>query len=566
MAVDHRLGYLQKDILDEVMAEIDYNPRYLNHDDGLEVKGLRRNNIILVDSYEAFRTMLHQLEITHVYYSSGYYLIVLLNNVENNFPTIERILVDCSRLALIHVNILVESKQATADFYTYYPYTQFSCNDTRPKLVHSFVNETMILGVDIFPNKVINLHKCPLRVITWVNPPFILMENQSDGSVRFYGDEGILLEQLAMKFNFSIKYVSAPAENPRGFIFDNGSMTGTFEIMRRGNADFTIGCFRYSEQRAKHFATTYSYYQVPIVVSIPHGLSYTALERLFYPFSDAVWLGVLLISISAVLVIVLLKYFIKRHAEFFIMGSNNKTPIYNMLISALGGQVNHPPKHTFARYILMKWLILALVLRSTYQAVLYDFIRTNTEKKLPDSLEELVDAGYTIHVDPPTKDIAQSNRGLRNIYEISVESQHAFLLRLQGGLQKRGILCPRDYVTYFNNVHYKDGPLHILKERILVQPNCIYFQKYSFFVRPFNDIIRRFWSGGLLDKWKDDFTKPKYTFDGSRPSVRRFSNEQLAGAYELYGALIGVAFVIFMLELLSTYFEQARIFFEIIIR
>lgn len=55
MAVDENMGFLQKDILDEVLTEIDHSLWYLNHDDGLEEKSLRYNNIVMVDSHEAFR-------------------------------------------------------------------------------------------------------------------------------------------------------------------------------------------------------------------------------------------------------------------------------------------------------------------------------------------------------------------------------------------------------------------------------------------------------------------------------------------------------------------------------
>ncbi|XP_037921286.1 uncharacterized protein LOC119658094 [Hermetia illucens] len=564
MAVDENMGFLQKDILDEVLTEIDHSLWYLNHDDGLQEKSLRYNNIVMVDSHEAFRIILHQLQIAHIYDSTGHYVIVLHSKVGNDSVTIEKILADCARVAITNVNILIESMWSTIDFYTYYPYTRLHCNNTAPILINSFVNGSMVLDIDLFPKKITNLHKCPLRVITWVNPPFIFMEYRSDGSLRFYGSEGGILDQLSVKFNFTIRHIPAPAENPRGFIFDNGSMTGTFEMLKNGVADLTLGCFRYSEQRVRHFASTYSYYQVPIVVAIPQGISYTALERLFYPFSDAVWFWILVVFLIAAFLIVVLRYFAKRPVESFIIGSNNRTPIYNMLISALGGQVNHPPNRTFARFILLKWLILTLVLRGTYQGILYDFIRSNTEKKLPSTFAELADAGYTIHTDPPTEDIAFANKDLKRIYTVSVESQHAYLLRLQKGLPKAGILLPRDYVAYFNSVHYKGGPLHILKERVLVQPNCIYFQKHSFLAKPMNDIVLMFSTGGLLGKWYNDFTEIKYSLHGSRPSASQFSNEQLSGAYEIFGALIGVSCLIFVLELLSRYCERLKTVFDVL--
>lgn len=107
----------------------------------------------------------------------------------------------------------------------------------------------------------------------------------------------------------------------------------------------------------------------------------TALERLLAPFSPILWHSIGVCIGLAMIIISFTKKLTRRRRHFIIGGYLNSTPILNMWNVFLGGSIGNPRfgraryLSTFARSLLVIWLISCLVLRGSYQGALYDFLQ-----------------------------------------------------------------------------------------------------------------------------------------------------------------------------------------------
>lgn len=63
-----------------------------------------------------------------------------------------------------------------------------------------------------------------MRVATFINPPFMIINQLENGRVEVDGIDGILLRVLAQKMNFNVELFLV--NEMWGDVYDNGTSTG----------------------------------------------------------------------------------------------------------------------------------------------------------------------------------------------------------------------------------------------------------------------------------------------------------------------------------------------------
>lgn len=138
---------------------------------------------------------------------TGYYTIVLTESRRDQYVIISKILNDCWSLYITNVIVVVsmstESDSRSA-IYTYFPYTIFHCETVAPVILNYFIKNTFIYKIDHFPDKLKNLYKCPLTVVTHnVTPFMILYQDEKSKGYRTEGIDGITFRVLSQQLNFT---------------------------------------------------------------------------------------------------------------------------------------------------------------------------------------------------------------------------------------------------------------------------------------------------------------------------------------------------------------------------
>lgn len=157
-----------------------------------------------------------------------------------------------------------------------------------------------------------------------------------------------------------------------------------------------MGTFVASPSRNQFMTPSESYLQVSLIFAIlPSEDIATSLEKLMAPFSRHLWQGTGLCVVFAAIIISLTKQLSRRQRHFIIGGRLNTTPILNMWSSFLGGGIANPQFakaryfSTFARSLLMIWIIGCLVLRNSYTGALYDFLQRETMESPFDTVAKI---------------------------------------------------------------------------------------------------------------------------------------------------------------------------------
>lgn len=129
-----------------------------------------------------------------------------------------------------------------------------------------------------------------------------------------------------------------------------------------GTANVTLGAIIVAATRAEKYEMTQAYFYGSLLYAIPNGKPYGSLEKLFFPFGFKIWILLGVIFCIAATVLLLLKFSAQKNREILV-GASNNMPFFNMVNICLGGTVsfNEMPMRTFARTMLMIWLLSTLV-------------------------------------------------------------------------------------------------------------------------------------------------------------------------------------------------------------
>lgn len=118
------------------------------------------------------------------------------------------------------VILLEDETNGRISAHTFYPFTEKTCYDTKPIKINEF--DCVWSNDDFFPSKFKNLHRCPLKVVTYHTPPAILISKTENDSLKVYGFEGELLQEMAHWFNMSLDIEITSIEKGTGYIYANG--------------------------------------------------------------------------------------------------------------------------------------------------------------------------------------------------------------------------------------------------------------------------------------------------------------------------------------------------------
>jgi hypothetical protein len=126
-----------------------------------------------------------------------------------------------------------------------------------------------------------------------------------------------------------------------------------------------------------------------MIVVIPPTQLISPIKKLTRPLSFLVWASMISTFLLGVVVIIVSKLRSKR-AYKFIVGDDVNYPVINMTIAFLGGSQNKLPSKNFARYLLVKFLLFCLVIRSMYQGKLFIMLQLELREPQVETIEDIV--------------------------------------------------------------------------------------------------------------------------------------------------------------------------------
>ena len=87
-----------------------------------------------------------------------------------------------------------------------------------------------------------------------------------------------------------------------------------------------------------------------------------------------------------------------RSFRNFVYGRNIKTPCLNVANIFFGGSLHTLPSRNFARTLIGMFMIYSLVIRSSYQGALFNFMKGDFREEPVNDLKTMIDQDFTFYV------------------------------------------------------------------------------------------------------------------------------------------------------------------------
>ncbi|XP_035796060.1 uncharacterized protein LOC118468878 [Anopheles albimanus] len=580
LAMEGRLAYeMQSDILDEVMrrttdsiAYVFRSPAALN-----QVRRPARFNLFFLDGHDAFERVFAELDPAQHDYT-GYYLLVLTRHGRLLPATLQQLFARLWQLNIVNVNVITtdlgdRSRLQQVLLYTYYPYRADGCERIVPQLLHRYErtpdgNGNPSPGLDLFPDKLANLHGCPLTVATFQLPPFVVLQGAESASLPT-GLEGDLVRALATKLNFSLRVLT-----PRdGYLWgrvgqpaDPATATGCTRLVRTEQANLTFGRFAIRGDRNGVMQHGRSYYAIRMMMAVSPGRAYTPFEKLFLPFAPTTWTAVTSVLAVAVLCIAALEWCRAPRALLaFLYGRRVRAPLLNLLNVYFGGPVAREPARTFARTLLMHWILYSFVVRSVYQGALYDYLQARRNFSHPRTLAALLSRNFRFHSMHGTASYLRPLPGvLARTHWLPDDDAHVQRLLdvLAGYRDRTALIVDSERVAYYNRHNYRTGHVHLVGTVLVRLPIGLYYPRKSCLTGTFDRLIDQMVMAGYFTHQLRRYVSFNNVY-GPMPTVSHpvpapLTNDQLIGCYELLGGLLLLATTVLLIELCARNVRPVR--------
>jgi len=131
--------------------------------------------------------------------------------------------------------------------------------------------------------------------------------------------------------------------------------------------------------------------------TIPPAERFTEWEILFLAFDVATWSMILLTLLVAFIAVAIIG-FTSQSVNNFVFGENVSSPSLNILAAFLGIPQAILPKRSFARFLLMAFIMWSLLIRTCYVGVLFEYLKGDGRKAPIKSIDEMLDRNFTYFI------------------------------------------------------------------------------------------------------------------------------------------------------------------------
>jgi Ligand-gated ion channel len=457
------------------------------------VDGRKRNSIIMIESFESFVKIDSSIN-SNNFHQDGYLIFIL---TDGYFKEIEFIFDKMWKKNFPHTFAMYDAN-GQSEFLTFDPFENLEeCGRSAPILTGKFE------GKSLWKNKLKNFRGCSIDVTTYEEEDSIIPVTLPDGSLQLNGHNGKLLHALASALNFTAKIkLLTTYVHPWGNIYDNGTSYGALGEVYNNKTDLIVGDLFLMFRRAKSLDATVSFDMQEIMFIIPPGRLYTSFEKLSLPFTNQVWFLISFVFLAGffTIYVVSLKH---KKLRSLVFGERVTQPAMNMLIVVFGLQQTKLPTKTFARFILLNFLLFCLVIRCVYLAALYRFLQTDRRHAEVKSIDQMIQNNFKFYIVPTSYDLIKSSPEIANRAEFFQKDNFYLNLTLDGSEKIAAIETNSRIMT---KIQKMNTTFILCKERLMSLQMVWYLRKNSMYTEVLNEKINWLMSSGIFRYWvKQEF-------------------------------------------------------------
>lgn len=254
-----------------------------------------------------------------------------------------------------------------------------ACKERKEITINHFsTSERKWATKEFFPRKFDDFNDCELTVgIANFRPYHFAQFDQQNNVIKAIGIDIDLLEILAVKLNFSFALVHREADI---------AMDLTLITIFPNHPGFM--------KTKLYLSRTYRFQQV--LLAVPPGELYSSAEKLFLPFDTATW-SCFAAVFSVALIVTLFLNISRDSLRNVFFGSNVNSPTMNLFQHFFGLGQTVLPSGSFARFILIVFILFCLIMRTAYQAKSFEILTSDVRKKGVQTIAELIASNLTVY-------------------------------------------------------------------------------------------------------------------------------------------------------------------------
>lgn len=339
--------------------------------------------VMIFDDQERFLKAFQSIHLSF-YDIKGFYIVVFTLKDVNESLIFETMW----RKSFYNVIILKACGESVV-LSTFFPFQTNKCQSTQPVVINTFIDNRWT-SQDFFPSKLKNFHRCPVKVgAQGIASRFVRVPN-ANGSVGYIGKDVAIMKLLGEALNFQPVVNFSLKSNDWGGVYENGSSFGVINQIIEGYSDFILGYF-VNEQRSRHMDCSNAYFFFSVIVIIPLGAPFSALENMHRPFELTVWLAFLSTITLAYVLIVVARLHLKLHKSL----SN-----FHIFLGLIFGEsVAKLPKQNSARIFLIALVMFCLIVRTAYQSKMFNFFQAGHNKAMVKNLADMEERKFSLYVE-----------------------------------------------------------------------------------------------------------------------------------------------------------------------
>jgi hypothetical protein len=290
------------------------------------------------------------------------------------------------RTEIIHFQYFLVDERKFIKLYTFEWFTSKKNCGKRHQLteVNRFNKKTNKWAKTSFKiEKFVNFHGCSLTIFIYQYPGEF--DFKKTGMSGFLND---VYKNMAKEFNFGMSMI-------------NDIHGGTYHRNRFRRIEiFALnGCFppSFSEFIRPKRHLSQPYFLATEVMAVPPGEEYTGYEKLFFPFDYHAWFLIFFTFVAAYLVIFIMSFGSVRIRNL-VYGDQIESPSLNIAAHFFGLGQSLMPRPSFARFLVMSFIIYSLIIRTAWQGKTFEFMNKEMRKQQIESLDEAIDKNLELYM------------------------------------------------------------------------------------------------------------------------------------------------------------------------
>ncbi|KAL1399969.1 hypothetical protein pipiens_007805 [Culex pipiens pipiens] len=417
-------------------------------------------------------------------------------------------------------------------------------------------------------DRVHSLNKFPLKIaIADVDLMSLAVHGPQGKIQRFTYLDGEIVEIMRQHLNFTTEFVILPSQLSTGFVYPNGSLGGSLELIENSQIDLAANSRIIHSYNCKNLQYLRQLTTTKLIFIVPQNY-YNSRSRDRVFFNTFTWSFYAVNIILATTVPLLLK----------LIDRQNKFPGLMMHTLAVTLAVStRLPTRIHARLIFSGILLYTIITYSIWQAIIIKRLNTNNDhlddiqkidELLDSKLVPMIPVAYATFIQPARKEVQDQDIPYKKLSrKSSVAGKN-----VTGAALIATMLASRSTAVMIHDLRagvvkarfYDDermqSLIHVIGEHVFEFYTAMALPKDSPLLEPLNEITVRCVEAGIVENElsRIQFKETLYMIEKNRDQhrmgldagARRFNLGVWKNVFYYYLVLNGLALVVFILELI----------------